>query len=71
MARKTSLSSLAGLPHHFSLRTRVMVFAVWSMIPNLNGPAVVSGRSLQPSLKNFGVGRRGGKSALKIDCQSA
>ena len=54
IARNTMVSSFAGFPHHFSLRTSVTVFAVWSILPNLNGPAVVSGRSLHPSLKIFG-----------------
>jgi len=52
--RKTSESSLAGLPHHFSLRTRVMSCAVVSTLPSLNGPAVVSGFAFQPSLKTSG-----------------
>jgi hypothetical protein len=47
-------SSLAGLPHHFSLRTTVSRFAVVSMLSNLNGPAEVSGWLIQPSLKTLG-----------------
>ena len=47
-------SSRAGLPHHFSLRTSVTVFEVMSSDSTLKGPAVVSGRSFQPSLKTFG-----------------
>ena len=38
-----------------SLRTSVIVFAVRSMLPTLNGPAVVSGFPFQPSLKTDGL----------------
>ena len=38
MARNTIVSSFAGFPHHFSLRTSVTVFAVWSMTAELERP---------------------------------
>src|SRR5579872_1167896 len=52
--RKIRVSSLAGWPHHFSLRTSVMVWAVVSTADILNGPAEVSARLFQPSLNVFG-----------------
>ena len=54
IARYTMESSFALAPHQFSLRTRVTVFAVWSTLPNRNGPALVSGLLFQPSLNTFG-----------------
>ncbi len=54
MTRKMILSSLAGRPHHFSLRTRVMVWAVLSMPSTLKGPAVTRNFSFQPSLNTSG-----------------
>jgi hypothetical protein len=54
MTRKTIRSSFGRLPHHFGLRTRLMVFAVSSRLSNLNGPAVVSGFALHPSLNTAG-----------------
>ena len=52
--RKTIVSSLAGRPHHFSLRASVIVLAVTSFTAILKGPAVVRALSFQPSLKTAG-----------------
>src|SRR5256885_10637916 len=52
--RKMIVSSLAGLPHHLSLRARVIVWAVVSTLVILNGPAVVRALAFQPSLKTAG-----------------
>src|SRR5690242_12462603 len=49
------LSSLAGAPHHFSLRTSVTVWAVWSMAWSRKGPALVGNRPAQAVSKAAGV----------------
>ncbi len=54
MTRNTIRSSLGRLPHHFGLRTTLMVLAVWSRLSNRNGPAVVSGLAFHPSLNTAG-----------------
>lgn len=54
-ARKTSVSSLAGLPHQRGLRSRVTSPAFGSTPRSLNGPAVALSVVRAPSLKAPGV----------------
>src|SRR3954447_11432798 len=49
------LSSFGARPHHLSLCTKVMVLAVLSIEPNLNGPPARVGAFTQALLNEVGV----------------